>query len=197
MIKNLNYILILVTIVALSAIGLVFIYGSGYSWVLSIQSPQWRQTGVYQDYTNSMNLAVLPLAVALTAVLGLCIPKRLFSGAALLQIMGALLFMTIVGTFIIGPQPALGFLLITAILMQLVVIALTVTGSRRLHYETQGFYVQIGSAVLHLGLILFLFDFVILPNSPQHLNVFWLATAFIGVGMVMTFYSRELSRERG
>lgn len=194
MIKNLNFILILITITVLAALGVVFIYGSGYYWVQSIKLAEWRQTLLYEDYVEGMNLAVGPLAVLLVVVLGLCIPKRLFSGLALLQAMGALLALTIVGAILFGPRSGLGFLMAAGIIIQMVVIGLTLAGSRRLSYEAQGFYVQIGSALLHLGLIIFLLDFILLGNSPSHLDIFWIATALIGVGMVLCFYSTELAR---
>ena len=193
MIKNLNFILILTTIAVLSAIGILFIFGSGYSWVQSIQIGEWRQTPLYQDYVTSMNLAVLPLAVILVVVMGLCIPKRLLGGKALLQAMGALLAATVVAAALLGPKLGMGFLLVAAILIQIVVIGMTLAGDRRLSYETQGFFVQMGSALLHLGFIVFLFDFIILSGSPAHLDVFWLATALIGIGMVLCFYSADLA----
>lgn len=196
MIKNLNFILILATIVVLSAIGILFIFGSGYSWVQSIKIGEWRQTPLYQDYVTNMNLAVLPLSVILVVVMGLCIPKRLFSGKALLQAMGALLAATVAAAALFGPKPGMGFLLTAAVLTQTVVIGMTLAGDRRLSYEIEGFFVQIGSALLHLGFIVFLFDFIILSDSPAHLDVFWFATTLIGVGMVLSFYSAELARLR-
>jgi len=196
MIKNLNFILILTTIVVLSAIGIIFIFGSGYSWVQSIKVSGWRDTPLYQAYVSDMNLAVLPLSVILVAVMGLCIPKRLFSGKALLQAMGFLLAATLAAAALFGPKLGMGFLLVAATLIQMVVIGMTLAGNRRLSFETQGFFVQIGSAVLHLGLITFLFDFILLGESPAHLDVFWFSTALIGVGMVLCFYSAELARLR-
>ena len=193
MIKNLNFILILITIVVLAAIGVVFIYGSGYSWVKSLTVADWRNTALFQDYVHSMNLAVLPLAIALVVVLGLCIPKRLFSGVALLQSMGVLLAITILTAVVWGPRLGLGFLLVAAIAIQTVVIGMTFAGDRRLSYETQGFFIQIGSAVLHLGLIVFLFDLILLGESAVHLDVFWVATGLISVGMILCFYSEEMA----
>ena len=196
MIKNLNFILIVATIAVLSALGVVFILGSGYSWVQSLSFGEWRQTPAYQDYVDGMNVAVVPLAVALVVVTGLCIPKRIFSGVTLIQAMGVLLTATLLAAVLLGPRLGLGVLLTAAVLTQLVVIGLTLAGSKRLSYETQGFFVQLGSAVLHLGFIIFLFDFILLSEAPAHLDIFWLATILIGVGMVLCFYSGELSRLR-
>lgn len=194
MIKNLNYILILLTIFILVAIGVIFIYGSSYSWVQSLQFANWRQTVTYQNYVNDMNVAVLPLSVALVILLGLCVPKRIFSGMALLQSMAALLVVSVLVVLAYGLKPGIGFLLITAVLIQAVVVGMTLVGSKRLSYEVNGFYLQIGSAVLHLGFILFVFDFVLLGESTLHLTVYWVSTVLISVGMILSFYSGEISR---
>ncbi len=194
MIKNLNYILILLTIFILVAIGVIFIYGSSYSWVQSLQFANWRQTVTYQNYVSDMNVAVLPLSVALVILLGLCVPKRIFSGVALLQSMAALLVVSVLVVLVYGLKPGIGFLLITAVLIQAVVIGMTLVGSKRLSYEVNGFYLQIGSAVLHLGFILFVFDFVLLGESTLHLTVYWVSTVLISVGMILSFYSGEISR---
>ncbi len=197
MMKNLNFILILVTIFVLSAIGLTFIFGSFYSWVQSTNLENWRQTFMYQEYVENMNLAVVPLSVALVILLGLCVPKRIFSGQALLISMGALLLTSALAMKVFGLMIGIGFLLVAASLTQLVVIGMTIAGSKRLSFEVQGFFLQIGSAVLHLGLIFFVYDLALLTESPYHLSVYWTATALIGVGMVLCFYSSEFSRLAG
>lgn len=200
MIKNLNYILIISTIAILAAIGLVFIYGTGFSWIKSLQEPEWRNTFLYQEYLSGMNLAVVPLIVALIAVIGMCIPKRLFSGYGLLALMGAMLAGAVVFGAVAGPllgagfiKAALSFILGVAVMLQVLVILMTLFGSKSLYYENQSFYIQIGSAFLHLGLIIFVFNLVLLAEAPEHISIFWLATAFIGTGMVMVFYSEEMS----
>jgi hypothetical protein len=193
MIKNLNYILILITMAILGAIGLIFIAGAGYSWVQSIQMSDWQRTSLYYDYITAMNLGVAPLSILLVIVLGLCIPKRLFSGATLLQLMGVLLFLTLAAAALVGPMWGIAFLLAAAGLIQVVVIALTLAGSKQLSYESRSFLVQIGSALLHLGFVIFLFNFVVLSASESHISVFWLATVLIGIGMILSFYSAELS----
>ncbi len=198
MIKNLNYILILATIIVLAAVGIAFIFGTTFSWVMSESDTLWRQTALYQDYVNTMNLAVGPMVIALVVVLGLCIPKRLFTGVSLLQLMGGLIASTLVISVVLGVRLGISALLTVSILMQVIVIAMTLFGSKRLVYEVTGFYIQIGSALLHMGLILFLFDLALIGDAVAqrtlHLNIFWVATVFIGLGMVLVFYSDELSR---
>lgn len=197
MIKNLNYILILATVVLLAAVGIAFIFGTGYSWLKSEVDQMWRQTVLYQDFVRNMNNMVGPLAVALVVVLALCIPKRIFSGTALLQLMAALLFVTALMSAILGVRLGISFLLGISIVMQLIVVLMTIFGSKRLIYEVTGFYIQIGSALLHMGLILFLFDMIMVGDAAGqraiHLNIFWLATILITVGMVFVFYSNEIA----
>lgn len=197
MIKNLNYILILITIILLAAVGSAFIFGTSYSWIKSEADGMWRQTILYQEFVRNMNMMVGPLTMALVIVLALCIPKRLFTGMALLRLMGGLLLLTAALSIVLGPRLGISFLLGIAIVLQLIVILMTFVGSKRLVYEVTGFYIQIGSALLHMGLILFLFDMILVGDGAAqrslHLNIFWVATVFIGLGMVFVFYSRELS----
>ena len=197
MIKNLNYILIVVAVALLAAIGIILIMGTSYSWVKSEVDTVWRQTPLYQDFVQNMNMALGPLMAALVIVLALCIPKRIFSGAALLQLMGILLVLTVVLSFVLGARLGISFLLLVAMLMQMVVIFMTAFGSKRLIYEVTGFYIQIGSAFLHLGLVLFLFDLILIGDGvaqrAAHLNLFWVATVFISLGLVLVFYSKEIA----
>jgi len=191
MMKNLNFFLILATIIILTVIGISFLIGTVYS---STQASNWTETPLYQNYLDKMNVAVLPFAAALIIVLGICIPKRLFKGADLLKINGALLGITLFFTIIFDAKTGIGFLFIAAALIQLVVIALTFVGSKRLSFERAGFFLQIGSAFLHLGLVVFFFDFLLLTDSPDHLTVFWVSTLLIGIGMLFSFYSQELNK---
>ncbi|HEX21492.1 MAG TPA: hypothetical protein ENH19_02415 [Actinobacteria bacterium] len=188
--KNLNFFLILATVIILTAIGISFFVGTVYS---STQAPNWTGTPLYQTYLDKMNVAVLPFAVALIVVLGICIPKRLFKDADLLKVNGLLLGITFLIAITIDAKTGIGFLFIAAALIQLVVIALTFVGSKRLSFERTGFFLQLGSALLHLGLVIFFFDFLLLADNPDHLTVFWVATLLIGLGMLFSFYSQELN----
>lgn len=192
--KHLNFILILMTVTVLAIIGVIFIIATAYS---SAQPPEWTGTSLYQAYLDRMNVAVIPFVIALLVVLGVCIPKRLFTGAALLKINGVILLVTGAASVAFSAKTGLGLLLSIAASFQLVVIGLTAGGSKKIHFERPGFFLQIGSACLHLGLVIFLFDFLILLESPSHLVIFWVATALIGVGMILSFYSQEFSKAIG
>ena len=189
--KHLNFILILLTVIILSVIGIIFIIGTIYG---SIQAPNWETTAIYQVYLDKMNVAVMPFVVSLLVVLGLCIPKRLFAGPDLLKINGALLGAALAVSIFTTAKTGLIFLLLIASIIQLIVIAFTIVGSKRLKFERPGFFLQIGSAFLHLGLVIFLFDFIALGDHPDHLLFFWIATTLIGIGMIFSFYSQELAK---
>lgn len=192
--KHFNYILVIVTLVILVAMGLMFIAGTIYSYQLSISQPNWTQTPLYDDYLAVMNTGMIPFVVTLVITLGLCIPKRLFQGATLLAVMAGLVFaggVTAVATS--EPKAGLVFLMAAAIVIQTLVVAMTVAGSRAISYEHQGFFIQVGSALLHLGIVIFLLDFMALPGSPYHIDIFWFATALIGVGMLFSFYAHEIA----
>lgn len=191
MMKHLNFILILLTVIILSIIGIIFIIGTIYG---SLQTPSWENSAIYEVYLDRMNVAVMPFVVSLLVVLGICIPKRLFTGFALLKINGVLLGAALIVSIFTTAKTGLIFLLFIASILQLIVIVLTIVGSKRLKFERPGFFLQIGSALLHLGLIVFLFDFMALGDHPDHLLFFWIATTFIGIGMAFSFYSQELSK---
>ena len=85
-------------------------------------------------------------------------------------------------------------MLIATLLFQAAVVIGTVIGSKSLNFQTEGFYSQLGSGLLHLGTVLFLYDVLILSVSDiSHALVFWSATALITLGMILSFYQKEWS----
>lgn len=192
--KHFNYILMIVTLVILVAMGLIFIAGTVYSYQLSVSDPNWTQTPVYTGYLDVMNTGMIPFVVALIITLGLCIPKRLFQGGTLLAVMAGLVFAASVAALASSEaKVGLVFLMAAAIIIQFVVLALTIVGRRAIGYERRGFFIQVGSALLHLGIVVFLLDFMALPDSPYHIDIFWFATTLIGGGMLFSFYAQELA----
>jgi len=192
--KNLNFYLIILTLVVLAAIGIIFIAGSIYSWQQTLNIANWRQTVSYQNYVKGMNFILLPFVLLLVVTLVVCIPKRLFAGLTLLQVAGLILILSLLAVVILGPVWGAGFMLLVTMAIQLLVVVLTVVGSRRLTFERTGFFSQIGSALLHLGLVLFIFDFIVFNGSPWHITVFWVVVPLVGLGMLFSFYDKELAR---
>jgi hypothetical protein len=191
--KNFHFILAILTIIVLVAIGLIFIFGTSYSYTMSLRDSNWTSTSLYKVYLEQMNNAVIPFVVGLIILLGLCIPKRLFSGSRLLQVTAAIAVIALMIAIFANSKIAFAFLLLQAMIVQLVVIFLTITGSKRLSFRRQGFFIQMGSALLHLGLVVFLYDFILMPSSSYHLDIFWFSTIMIGVGMLFSFYHQPLS----
>lgn len=194
MIKHLNFILILITISILGLIGVIFIGGTVYSWQQTLNLANWRQTVIYQNYVSTMNLILIPFVLLLVITLVVCIPKRLFNGLTLLQVAGLILFLSLAAVILLGAKWGASFMLLVTMVIQVAVIILTIAGSKRLTFERPGFFSQIGSALLHLGLVLFLFDFMALNGSAWHLTIFWLVVPLVGVGMLFSFYHKELAR---
>lgn len=192
--RNYDYILVIITIVLLAALGVVFLYGTAYSYFKTTADREWTATPAYATYLDFMNKLALPFALGLTLVLGLCIPKRIVPHHILLQLTAVLVFLALLFFWLMGARAGLGFLLITALLIQVSVILMILAGHQGLKFEYQGFLVQLGSASLHLGLIIFVLDLILLQTSPLHIAVFWVATFLITVGSICSFYSEELSR---
>lgn len=194
LLKNLNFYLIILTLVVLTIIGLIFIGGTIYSWQQTLNIANWRETLSYQNYVASMNFILLPFVLLLVVTLVVCIPKRLFTGLTLLQVAGVILILSLLAMVILGPVWGAGFMLLITMAVQLLVVGLTVVGSRRLTFERTGFFSQIGSALLHLGLVLFIFNFIVFNGSPWHLTIFWVVVPLVGLGMFFSFYDKELAR---
>jgi hypothetical protein len=183
-----------VTSVVLTAIGLVCLYGIGYYTVTTEASPQWLETPLYGQYIDSMNLYIYPFVVLLLVVLGLCIPKRIVPRQALLTSGIVILGLTIILALVINIEASLGFLLGISIVIQTAIMVLTIIKWGGLTFEREGYFIQIGSSMLHLGIVVFVFDFVIMRTISLHLPVFWVATILITIGTVLSFYPGEIGR---
>lgn len=194
--KDYDFILTILTIALVALIGILFVGGTIYTFFAAEIDPQWTQTAMYAQYVESMNSYLFPLLVALVLVLGLCIPRRLFTRRALLVVSVGMFVVTLALTLTVDLRAAWVFLLGAAAGLQLAVVAMTATRSRRLNYLQEGFLVRMGSALLHLGFIVLIAAFVIGVALSMQLIIFWVATALIMVGMVVSVYSSELSSLR-
>ena len=192
--KTYNFYMMVVTSLVLTAIGLVCLYGIGYYTVTTESWPKWLETPLYGQYIDSMKLYIYPFVVLLLVVLGLCIPKRIVPRQALLTSGAGILVLTIILALIINIEASLGFLLGISILIQTAVMVLTIIKWGGLTFEREGYFIQIGSTMLHLGFVIFVFDFVIMRTSGLHLPVFWVATILITIGTVLSFYPGEIGR---
>lgn len=186
--KHYDFVLVLLTVVLLVVIGGLVLAGALYSASLSFSNPDWVQTSQYERYIIQMNSYLLPTVVGLVIVLVLCIPKRVIPRVILLQLSGALVFVGLMLSAIWGAPIGLGFLLGVAGVIQLVTMVSLFRRRSGLFFERDGFWLKIGSTLLHLGLVVFLFDFVLLAKSGLHLVIFWPAAFLITLGLTLVFY---------
>lgn len=192
--KTYDFYLMIATAAVLTVIGLVCLYGIGYYSYTDSILPQWTQTSMYGEYIDSMNNSIYPFLVILLVVLGLCIPKRVVPRHYLLAVGVAILGITGAIALSMDIEASMGFLLGVTAAIQTGVLVMTALGGKGLTFEREGYFIQTGSSMLHLGVVIFVLDFVSMRNSTLHLSVFWVATILITAGIVMSFYPDEVRR---
>jgi hypothetical protein len=190
--KNFDFYLMILTSAVLVVIGLVCLYGIGYYMYTNETTPQWTQTRMYGDYIDSMNQLIYPFVILLLVALGLCIPKRIVPRQSLITAGTGILAVTFLIALLTNISNSLTFLLAVSIVVQAAVIVFTLLGRGGLTYEREGYFVRTGSSMLHLGTVIFVFDFVSMRSSELHIPVFWVAAILIIVGIVLSFYPGEL-----
>ncbi|MCL7412293.1 MAG: hypothetical protein M8353_01570 [ANME-2 cluster archaeon] len=192
--RTYDFYLMLLTSAVLAIIGLVCLYGIGYYTYTTETTPQWTETPLYGIYIDSMNQYIYPFVVLLLVVLGLCIPKRIVPRQSLLASGIGILVVTFLIALVTDIGSSLVFLLAVSIVIQTAVMVLTILGRGGLTYEREGYFVQTGSSMLHLGTVVFVLDFVSFRTSDLHLSIFWVATILITIGTVLSFYPGEAGR---
>jgi len=194
--RNWDYMLIVLTVLLLVALGIQSFIGTAYVWWAHTYVPGFGATG-YPEYIRVMNIIAAPLMVLLVIAMGLCVPKRLFSRTALAAVSIGMLVAGIATWAITGSfANGVAAYLVLAGLIQAAVVAVTIIGGRAPSYFTQGRIIKIGSGLLHLGFIMFAVVTVALQQSAIMLPVFWTSTALMVIGSIMTFYSENLTPKR-
>ncbi len=191
--KNYDFILIILTIIFLLSLGIICIYGTIYSSFTIKKNPNWANSLLYQNYLKGMNFLAAPFALGLVVFLGLCIPKRLLPRQLLLKATGITLSITVVISFSFGLISGISFILLIGTIIQIILIFLLILG-KSLHFEKKGFLPPLGSSLLHLGYVIIIGDLALFQNSTLHIPLFWLATFLIGIGMLLSFYGKELEK---
>ncbi|NJD75497.1 MAG: hypothetical protein FIB08_00180 [Candidatus Methanoperedens sp.] len=185
--KNYDYGLIILTTLVLFSIGLVCVYGIAYYNYLTV-NPQWQHTLLYVQYINNMNSYLYPFLVLLLISLGLCIPKRLFEQDILVKFWALALGITVILTFLSGIETGLGFIVAIMIVIQSVVFILTINKSKKIRFEKEGYIMRLGSVLLHLGVVILIFNFVTFRENPFHILIFWIGTLLVMGGNIFSFY---------
>lgn len=178
-------------IVLLALLGIVNLYSIVYYQSVAMQNPQWIGTGLYEEYVAKMNAIAFPLTVLLIAALALCIPKRIFSGETLIRFIALIMGAALVLSALFGLKIALGFLLIAAAVVQLLTLSFTLAKKDFLQFEKEGHKTRLGSAALHLGIVLLLLDLAVLQGSAMHMQLFWLSAFLLMLGIVLSFYASK------
>lgn len=192
-----DFSLTVATVVLLGGIGLQSFLGTLYVWWAQNAIPGWDQSGGYAAFVQVMNAIAAPQIVLLVVVMGLCVPKRLFSRVVLLWVSAAMLLAGLgiwaySGSLAVGLAGYLAF----AGLIQIAVVVMTVAGVRGPSYLTEGRLTKTGSGLLHLGFIVFMFVVVALQRSTFMMPFFWAASVLTIVGTVLSFYADKLAVRR-
>ena len=188
--------LTVVTVILLASLGVQSFLGTLYVWWAERTVPAWEQVG-YSAYVEKMNLIAAPQLIALVVVMGLCVPKRLFSRTLLLAVSVGMVVAGVAAYFTTGSlSTGLAVYLALAGLIQLAVVLMTAAGAKGPSYLTEGRLTKLGSGLLHLGFIVFGIVVAVLQGSAFMIYVFWAATVLMVVGTAMSFYANRLAVRR-
>ena len=189
--SNYDFYLILATTVVLFIISVICIYGMFYFKLAQVN----QLTAVAKvNYMNTMNRVLVPFLIALIVLLGICVPKRLLPTVWLNRFSVMLVVFAIVAGLIGDVRLSLVLVLAVSLVLQVVVLIMACAGSTELNFEKKGYWVRVGSSLLHLGLIVFVLDFFFYRSLTLHLVLFWITTVSLLLGMVFCFYAESFSR---
>lgn len=189
--KSLDYSLILATVGVLFALSVLCVYGM---FAFKFAAVHQMAPAAKLAFLARMNTVVSPFIIALILLLGVCVPKRLLPTRALGWFAGVLALAGAGVSVWLGIRAGLLLVLSASLLLQLLVLVLAVAGSERLHFTRSGYWLRVGSSLIHLGLILFVLDLLLYRNPALHLFLFWVTTAATVLGMLFSFYAPGLVR---
>lgn len=181
-----DYHLILATVAVLFIISLISIWGMFFFKYAQVQEMEAAAKALYMQRMNGI---MAPFVVCLVLLLGICVPKRLLPLRPLAWFAGLLTLAFVVCTLFLGVRAGLLLVLLASLLLQLVVLALALAGSQTLNFEKKGYWLRLGSSLVHLGLILFVLDLFFHRWQSLHLFLFWLTTGTTVCGMLFCFYA--------
>lgn len=191
-----DFALMVATLVLLGGLGIQSLVGTLYVWWAQRTQPGFMQAG-YGAYADAMNAIALPPVVALVAVMGLCVPKRLFERGPLVAVSAVMVLAGLgVGLARGDAQVGLAAYLALAALLQAAVVVLTLAGSPSLRVLHEGRVAKTGSGLLHMGLLLFGLVVLQLRGSAWLMPVFGASTLCIVAGCALAFWPRGLGSGR-
>ncbi len=173
-----------VTFYVLFLLGIVFFYGVILGHTFSVRFMNWEQTPLYAHYVQHLTNLSLPFILATVILLGICIPKRIFY-EKIIKIFSLILILTFfISIYDLKLALVSLFLILMAIQIYLII---ALFHKKSLFFKKTGLTLQFGSGLLHLGIILFIFDFIVF-SAKIHLMVFWISLILITLGMIFLFY---------
>jgi hypothetical protein len=184
-----DFYLVLATTVVLFAISLISIYGMFYFKFAQIHQVDPSSKIAYM---NRMNEVVAPFIICLILLLGICVPKRLLPTVWLNRITVILLACVVPIGFFYGIKASLFFMLGASLALQIIVLLMALAGSRSLYFHKKGYWVRLGSSLIHLGLIIFILDLFFYADKTLHLVLFWVTTGASILGMFFCFYAETV-----
>jgi len=184
-----DFYLILATALVLFIISVICIYGMFYFKFAQIHQ---MAPVIKASYMNRMNTVMAPFIICLILLLGICVPRRLLPTSWLNRVTVLLIVLVVGISLVMGIKNGMLFILAAALILQTVVLGLALGGSKNLHFEKKGYWVRVGSSLIHLGLILFVFDLFFYEKQTLHLFLFWVTTGATLFGMVFCFYAETV-----
>ena len=195
--RSWDFTLAIITVVLLASLGIQSFVGTIWVWLAERDLATWTQTAGYTEYVRVMNLIAAPQVVALVIVMGLCVPKRLFSRRMLLAASLGMVAVGMVGGLVTGSLGlGLAVYLAFSAVIQVAVVVLTIAGVRGPSYLTEGRLTKTGSGLLHLGFIIFAIVVVALQRSALMLPVFWVSAVLVTAGTTLSFYASHIAWHR-
>lgn len=184
---SLDFYLVLATVAVLFVISSICIYGMFYFKLAQIQQ---LAPVAKLDYMNRMNSVIAPFIITLILLLGICVPKRILPALWLNRFAVALAVIAGGVSLWLGVKTGLVVVLAASLMLQLIVLALAVGGSQLLYFEKSGYWLRLGSSLMHLGIILFVLDLFFHQYQLLHLILFWVTTGAMVLGMIFCFYAQ-------
>jgi len=181
-----DFYLILATALVLFAISAISIYGMFYFKFTQIQQ---MAPAIKFSYMNRMNSFVTPFIITLILLLGICVPKRLLPTAWLNRVTVLLVAGTVLTAFLADIKTSLLLILGASLFLQVIVLILALAGSKNLNFHKKGYWVRLGSSLIHLGFILLVLDLLLYEQKILHLFLFWITTGASVAGMLFCFYA--------
>jgi len=185
-----DFYLILATAVVLFIISSTCLYGMFAFKLHQVDQMMAVDKAAFMD---QMNMLVSPFIIALILLLGICVPKRLLPTSWLNWFGVGLVVVSMVTGFTMGVKNALLVVLSASLILQLIVLALALIGSSKVWFEKSGYWTRLGSSLVHLGLIMFIFDLFFYRITSLHLFLFWVTTISTVLGMLFCFYAETIT----